>query len=532
MVVVGTLLFALGLFFTGLNQLGSQLKELGASRFRTLVTRFTTPEWKALLFGFVSGALMQSSSAAAVIFASMSATGIMPVRKAFPIIAGFNVGNCLLVFLAVINIDVAVLYLAGVAGIGLNFAKKAKARKLFATLLGLGLIFYSITLMKSGVKPLEHEPWFTEAMVVSHNSPTLSVVVGMVLGFIAQSSSVVAMIATSLVSTELLTMPQALIIIYGAAIGSNLFKIILGSTFTGSARQLIRFQNTFNFSGAMAMIALFYLETYLHVPLVMALLERLSHHTGTQVAIAFLLFNVVATILVTVFRPQILRWFDRTLPPSIEEQLSRPKYLLDVDPEDAETAMELLWREQNRELSQIGDYFRTLRSSNSEPALPARTEALHQLGRRVATSARAIMCLNLNQQLLRRLGFFQTRQTILGELSDAAQEAVESIRRARQTPTLVSLASHMHETLETLVKAVERECEAPDEQARQKLLLECKDPGPAVERLWETYLANGATVSTAEREQVLHLTSVVQKNVWLLRRLLRMGTSPDGPRLP
>jgi len=531
MEVAGTLLLGLGLFFNGLTLLQSRLKEFSSSRFRSLVGRFVAPEWKAMIFGFVSGAVMQSSSASVAILASLSVTGMLSVRQTFPIIAGFNVGNCLLVFLATIDINIAVLFLAGLSGIGMHFATRDQVRKVFAMLFGLGLIFFSIALMKRGVTPLAHERWFIDAMTLSHESPLLSIGVGIGLGFIAQSSSVVAMVAISLVTANLLTVPQALTITYGAALGSNLFKVILGSSFTGSSRQLIRFQNLFNFLGATAMIALHYTELHLQIPLVIALLNQLSASPSTQVAYAFLLFNLVAAMLVTIGRSPIHRWLERLFPAGLEEELSRPQFLLQVQPEDADTAMELLWREQHRELTQIGNYFRTLGENYEGPSLSARSEAIHQLGRHVATAARDIMSLDMMPHSARRLGYLQTRQTILGELSDSTQEAVETIRIARTRPMIASLASQTHESLEGLMILMEGSLTAKDQDARSLVLRFCSDRGLALGNLGDTYLTIDASISANDREIVLNLATVVEKTVWLLRRLLRMGVSVDEPRI-
>ena len=65
--MVGEFVFGLGLFLLGLGLLGDNLKKVGRARFRALVTSNLATRGKALVFGIISGAVMQSSSAALVI---------------------------------------------------------------------------------------------------------------------------------------------------------------------------------------------------------------------------------------------------------------------------------------------------------------------------------------------------------------------------------------------------------------------------------------------------------------------------------
>jgi Na+/phosphate symporter len=141
--------------------------------------------------------------------------------------------------------------------------------------MGLGLIFFGIEIMTAGVKPLRHEEWFTSAMTFSISYPFLSIFAGALLGFIAQSSTAVALVAIGLAKANILTGPQTFLFMYGAAIGSTLFKAMLGQGFRGTSQQLVRFVNMFNIFGAAVFILLYYIEVYLHVPLVMALLNYL-----------------------------------------------------------------------------------------------------------------------------------------------------------------------------------------------------------------------------------------------------------------
>ena len=521
---LGEFILGLGLFFTGLSLLGTNLKQIGSRRFRGLVNRYARPRWKALLFGLGSGMVLQSSSAVLMILSSLATTGLISVGDAFPIVTGFNVGNTLLVFLVVFDIRVAAMYVAGLAGVMLFFRKGEVSRHVFGILLGLGLIFYSISEMKLGVQPMEGERWFTAAMELGRNWPILATLIGLGLGFTMQDSTIVAMIAVSLVSAKVLGMPAALMLVYGAAIGSNLFKSLLGSAFTGSARQLIRFQNIYNFFGASLFIGLFYVETYLHVPLVMALITRLSPDAFTQVAIAFFLFKLTSAVMMTTFHAQVTAWLNLKLPKSVAEELSALKYLSGLPPEDATTELELLRREQLRELDQIAAFFTTLRGEYRGPTLDQRHAAFQLLGKEVSHAGQGIMTLQMDESEAMQLAYYQNRQTIIGELAVATAEVIQAIQAARGRPGL-ELASQTQEALEFLLISVGEDLESTDPEVRQTLFNLCADRGPMMDKLRKTYLQQNGALTMEDRSAVLSLTTGVERCVWLLRRLVAMSAA-------
>ena len=357
--IIGKILLGLGLMFTGMQMLSSGLKQLGSRQFRMYASRCVSSRGRAVAFGLGSGMLMQSTSVALVILAGLISSGILNVQQAIAILSGFSVGNCVLVFIVSLDIAVGVMFLVGLCGIAMYLTKDERYRTYFLIGLGLGLIFFGIEMMVAGVKPLQQETWFTGAMEYSRNYSLLSIMAGAVLGFIAQSSTAVSLVAIGLAKENILTGPQAFLFMYGAAIGSTLFKSLLGQVCRGTSRQLVRFVNMFNIFGAAFFILLYYIEVYLHVPLVMALLNSFKLDLHLQVAWVFLLFNLTSAFFFIAIDGPLTRWLARTLPASEDEGLSHPKYLSEFQPQDPDTGLELIRLEQTRELEQIAAFVST-----------------------------------------------------------------------------------------------------------------------------------------------------------------------------
>src|SRR4029077_3083232 len=97
------------------------------------------------------------------ILVSLVTSGLTTVRAVLPMITWANVGCSALIFVAVLDLRLAILYLIGLAGAAFAFDRSHKNHALGA-LFGVGMLFYGIELMKTGVDPLKSLPWITEAL--------------------------------------------------------------------------------------------------------------------------------------------------------------------------------------------------------------------------------------------------------------------------------------------------------------------------------------------------------------------------------
>ena len=449
--IIGKTILGLGLLFTGIQMLTSGLRQTGSRQFRMLATRFVSTRTRAVLFGLGSGAVMQSTSAAIMILASLISSGGLNVPQAIAVLNGFNIGNCALLFIVSLNISVGVMFLVGLCGIAMYLEKDERARTYFLIGLGLGLILFGIEMMTAGVKPLRQEAWFAGAMELAGDYSLLSILAGAALGFIVQSSTVVALVAIGLVRENILPAQQAFLLTYGAAIGSALFKMLLGAAFRGVSRQLVRFGNIFNIFGAAVFILLYYVEVNLHVPLVMALLDAFRLDLGNQVAVVFVLFNLTSSVFFIVIEGPLARWLARSFPPSEEENLSRPKYLAEFQPEDPDTGLELIRLEQRRELEQIAAFVATTREKYAGADLAARGNAFKSLAREVAAATAAVAVMPMAAQTAKEHAYFQTRQALLDQLADTTASGVKIIMRTKAFPSMVKLSDACLEALDFML---------------------------------------------------------------------------------
>ncbi len=519
-VVVGKILLGLGLMFTGVQMFSSALKQLGSRPFRILATRFVSSRARALAFGLGSGVVMQSTMAALVILANLISSGMLTVSQAITILNGFSVGNCALVLIVSLDITVGVMFLVGLCGIAMYLTKDERYRTYFLIGLGLGLIFFGIEMMVAGVKPLRQEAWFAGVMEVGRKYSFLSIMAGIMLGFIVESSTAVALVAIGLAREGILTGPQAFLSMYGATIGSTLFKAMIGQAFRGTSRQLVRFVNMFNIFGAVVFILLYYIEIYLHIPLVMALLNSFLPELDDQAAWMFLLFNMTSAIFFIAINGPLTRWLAISLPPSEEESLSFPKYLSEFKPEDPDTALELIRLEQTRELEHIAAFVSTARADYEGIVLDARYAAFKALAGEVGASLSMVATMRMPQQTARNHAYYQTRLALLDQLAESTVSGLKIIRRASRHPSLKELADACLEAMDFLLHYAADTVKANSPEQMRLLLDLSSSSGPTLEQLRKAYLDSDKLSSAKEKGYLLDLTVMMEKNIWLLNRLL------------
>ena len=325
--ILANIIAGLGLIFSGLRMVDASLRQAAGRRLRTTIGRVTKNAWISAAVGIATGALVQSTSGIVFILVSLVTSGLTTVRAVLPIITWANVGCSALIFVAILDLRFAILYLIGLAGAAFAFDRSHKNHALGA-LFGVGMLFYGIELIKTGASPLKDLRWFAEALNGNRESFVLAFVGGAGFSFVTQSATAVSILAIGLAQTGLLGPFPTMMSIYGANVGSTLSRMLLSSGLKGSVRQLLAYQDLFKIVGAALFVSLLYLEALEGVPLVYALVGLVSAQIDHQMAVVFLLFNVTTAVVFTVCQPAILRALEWWLPADELEDLVQAAVLV------------------------------------------------------------------------------------------------------------------------------------------------------------------------------------------------------------
>jgi phosphate:Na+ symporter len=524
--IIGLFLAGLGLFFTGITILSNNLKQLSGRRFRQTVAKWTEKSWMSGILGAIAGSILQSAAAITFIIVGMIRSGLISVRKALPIISWANVGLSTLVLVATLDIKIFVLFLLGISGLCFAFDRPVKYRALIGTLLGIGLLFQGLFLITEGSTPFQELEWFKSMLMMTQSSYILAFVIGTVLTVIAQSSAAVSVVAITMTSVGLFSVEQTMMIIYGTNVGSSLVAWLMSGGLKGTSKQIAMFQVIFDFIGGILFIGLFYLEVYLHIPLVKALVSWLPGGIEQQMAYVYLIYNLAIALLLAFIPGQMDNWLKKHWPPTAEEDESKVEYIHDQALIHPESAMELVEKEHLRLARRFPKYMTEARQMILQKDSNAQLESIHSafnaVAREVQTFLTDLVDQSLSSSSSERLLNIQNRHSMIISLEDNLYRMVNTIGESSFAGTSEKLSQNLVEGLDAILLTTIDAMESEDEADQELLINLTQDRGKTMEKIRKNYLSHESELDLQSKTTLLYLTNIFERMVWMIHRLSQL----------
>lgn len=520
MEIFGTIFAGLGLFFVGVKLISGNLKQMTGKRFRILIERATKNPLSAMLVGTGAGAVTQSTSAVTFIVVSMVTAGLTTVTRALPVVAWANVGTSALVLVATLDIHLVTLILLGAVGtsyyLGLN--DDERFRHVVGAVLGVGLLFLGLWLIKTGAAPVKDVAWVGQILRFSSQFLLLQLLIGAGLAVVVQSSATVSVLAVTFFGVGLLGIDQAVLTVIGASVGSGLSVLIMSGNLRGTPKQLVLAQVGLKFLGALVVLPLFLLEHYTGAPGVIWLLQALADTPSNQLAFGYTLLQVVSALAGVLSCQWLCRLAGRLAPEDPEEGLGRPKYLYQQALDEADTALELVSKEQARLLARIPLMLDALRPDESSvDFLPAKT--WRQVNADLSNSCRAFVLELLSRgqerEILERVVNMRSRNELILHLSDGLAEFSETLEAPMGSSTAERTRRNLIEGMHLVLIALD-DCSDGGEQEVMMLKALAHDRSALMERVRGDLV--GGDIDGESQAALLHATSLFERLVWLVQR--------------
>ena len=324
---IALLLWGLRMVRTGvLRAYGTQLKRLAMrSEGRIL---------PALSAGLFVAALLQSSTATALIASSFAGQGIVSVSAAFITILGADVGTAIAAIIASQKISFLSPLLLTIGVFGYILSSKSKRKNLYRAITGLGLILLALSIISKTATHLATYETFIEIVRQIETLPFLLLVFSLLFTYLAHSSLAIVLLTTGFVVSGLLSIESGLVMVLGANLGSGFLPVLASWGENVNARVPV-VTNLFVrlVSVVIAYYALVWLTTnntdaYTFEKLTHYLEQKL-HITNEFLPLAFhLALNVFIVIFGLLFLRPLTSFIHRMLPPSKDEKIEiKPQYL-------------------------------------------------------------------------------------------------------------------------------------------------------------------------------------------------------------
>lgn len=306
-IVIG-LLGGLALFLYGMQMMSNGLEEAAGNKLKKILENLTANRFIAILTGAIITALIQSSSATTVMVVGFVNARMMSLRQAVWIIMGANIGTTITGQLIALDIS-AIAPLLAFAGVFLiYFVKNEKLKPIGMILAGLGILFIGMGNMSNAMSPLRESAFFID-LLTNFSNPVIGILVGTIFTAIIQSSSASVGILQALASSGLISLNEAVYVLFGQNIGTCVTAILASSGASNEAKQTTVIHLLFNTIGTIVFTIL-----AICTPLVKIVENITPLSTTSQIANMHTIFNIGTTLLLIPFGNLMAKFAEYVLP--------------------------------------------------------------------------------------------------------------------------------------------------------------------------------------------------------------------------
>lgn len=326
----------LALFLFGMEQMTSGLKAAAGEQMKFVLAKLSSNRVTGAITGAFVTAVIQSSSVTTVMVVGFVSAGLMTMMQSIGIIFGANVGTTVTAQIVAFRVTEAALPMITIGFLMTFASKKGKTQYYGAMLMGLGLIFYGMTIMGEAMMPLRTHPPFLDLMKALEH-PMLGILVAAVFTALVQSSSATISLAVVMAAQGFVTLDAGIPIVFGAKVGTCVTAMLAAIGKPRDATRAALVHVSYNVLGALLWIPLIGLLAMLAVSVSptypeLGAAERLAAEVPRQLANAA---TIWAAVNVVVFLP-FAGWFGRLVEwlvpdrPEPDSLIVRPQFLDDA----------------------------------------------------------------------------------------------------------------------------------------------------------------------------------------------------------
>ena len=214
------ILSGLSLFLFSLDQIKFNLNNIFASKIQKLISKSVNTTFKSFFIGFLSAAIIQSSSGTTAIAISLLSSKYIKPKDCLGIIIGANLGTCITTFIFAININNISLYIVFISFI--IYLILSKYRKYIILTIYIGIMLLGLDILNYGFNLLINNNFVYTIIQTIQNSNILSILFGILSTAIIQSSSGIIGIVEGMYNVHLINLNSSICIMLGANIGTTL----------------------------------------------------------------------------------------------------------------------------------------------------------------------------------------------------------------------------------------------------------------------------------------------------------------------
>ena len=364
-----TVIGGLGVFLLGMKNMSEGMQAVAGSRMRSLINAVTNNRFMACGVGLVITMMIQSSSVTTVMVVGMVNATLMNLTQAIGVILGADIGTTITGWILVLKVSQYGLPMMGFAAFFFLFSKNERLRYTAMMILGLGMVFFGLILMKDGFRPLSEmegfRAWFARFRPDDYFGVLRCCLVGAAVTAIVQSSSATLGITMGMVGAGLLDFETAAALVLGENIGTTITACLGSIGASTNAKRAAAAHVIIKILGVAWITAVFpfymtFIKGIIGADLITTAVvvdgESTYSYAMKGIALAHTGFNIANVILLIPFTTILASVLMRVMPDKIAKEVPHLKFL-DVRMLDT-PAMGI--QQSHEEILQMGDLCRKM----------------------------------------------------------------------------------------------------------------------------------------------------------------------------
>lgn len=351
LVFILKILGSLGVFLYGMKVMSEGIQRTAGERMRKIMATMTSNRVSGVMTGVVTTGLIQSSSATTVMVVSFVSAGLLTLVESIGVIMGANLGTTLTAWIIALvgkfSLSKVALPVIGI-GLPIFFIGKDRWRSFGEILIGFGLLFYGLSLLKDSVPDVKSMLASTDPAVKAYAENIRDIIsnlsgrgylsiltflaLGVCLTLIVQSSSAAMAITVTLTLQGWISFHDSAAIVLGENIGTTVTAWLASIGASADAKRAARAHFLFNVLGVLWMVILFFPFTSMVDSLGDMLpdgfrTEKHDSDVGFKLAIFHTSFNLINICLLIGFIPLIARIVTKWVKDDTEERSPRLQFI-------------------------------------------------------------------------------------------------------------------------------------------------------------------------------------------------------------
>ena len=193
---------------------------------RQAISKSVANRLRALCVGVGVTAILQSSTATAMMISSFAGRGLITTAPALAVMLGADIGTTMVAQLLSFNISWASPLLLAFGFITHSMARNTRPRQLGRTAMGLGIMLLALKLIVSTAEPLRESQVLHDVLISISGDALIAILIAALLTWLAHSSLAVVLLIMSMASSGAVPIEATFALVVGANIGGTIPPII------------------------------------------------------------------------------------------------------------------------------------------------------------------------------------------------------------------------------------------------------------------------------------------------------------------